>query len=227
MIGGLIMYSISREQSVVASVALAGVAAFGATGAIALPQPQKAFSWTGFYIGGESVYGKTDNQFSHPVISGSSDTSFGGMGITGGYNYQFLPMWVAGIQGYYDWNAFSGDPSTINGVIVRAQSNWQSGFEGRLGFLIVPQAMVFATVGYQWKNEEIVLGTADAKTIGQVFFGGGFEYAITPFVHLVSELTVSQKSNDALFFGDLHGTFHDVTAKTGIDLELNKWGRHR
>jgi len=217
------MYSISREQGVVASVALAGAAAFGTTAAHAAPAPN-IYSWTGVNLGVESVWGETHNQFSHPVINGSSETSFGGLGVTAGYNWQFLPNWVASVGGFYDRNVFSGAPSLINGITIRAQSDWQAGVQGRVGFLFTPQVLVFGTGGYQWKNEQIIFatGASDSKTVGQTFVGGGLEYAVSPLIHLVAEVTVSQNSNTVVFFGDLPGTFNDITAKAGIDVEIPK-----
>ncbi len=213
------MYSISREQGVAATVALAGAAAFGATGVQAGPV---SFSWTDFYIGVEPEVGQSYNQFTHPVIHGSSDTNFAGMGITGGADYQFVRGWVVGVQGFYDRNVASGGPAFVNGVSVDTETNWQAGAQARLGFLLTNQVLVFGTAGYQWKNEEIIFDTSFSRTVGQMFYGGGIEYAASPRVHLDLQVTVSQDSNTVLFFGDLPGTFHDVTAKAGIHVALYK-----
>jgi hypothetical protein len=215
------MYSISREQGVAATVAFAGAAAFGATGVQAAP-PVSFFPLFDAYIGVEPEVGQSTNQFTHPVIHGSSNTDFAGMGLTAGADYKFLQRWVVGVQGFYDWNVASGGPAFVNGVSVDTETNWQAGAQGRLGFLLAPQVLVFGTAGYQWKNEEIIFDTSFSHTVGQMFYGGGVEYAASPRVHLDLQVTVSQDSNTVLFFGDLPATFHDVTAKAGIHVALYK-----
>jgi len=97
-----------------------------------------------------------------------------------------------------------------------------AGVQGRLGFLVVPQVMVYGTGGFQWRNEEIFLGAGFSQTVGQAFWGGGVEYALSPRYHVDLQVTASQNSNTALFFGDLPGTFHDVTAKVGFHASLWK-----
>ena len=77
--------------------------------------------------------------------------------------------WVVGVQGFYDWNVASGGPAFVNGVSVDTETNWQAGAQGRLGFLLANQVLVFGTAGYQWKNEEIIFDTSFSRTVGQMF----------------------------------------------------------
>jgi hypothetical protein len=218
------MYPISRVQGLAASIALLTSAGFGATEAVAVPVQ---YTWTGFYIGAETVYGASHDKFSGLGFQGTANTTFGGMGITAGYNYQILPQWVVSVQAFFDDNFYpGGDPRQLGGMTIRPMTNGQGGVDGRLGFLVTPQALFFGEFGYQWKDQYIKIDTTSAKTVGQIFFGGGVEYAVTPTIHLVGQVTVSSNSNDALFFmGDLHGNFRDVTGKAGLDVELdmNSW----
>jgi hypothetical protein len=213
-----------RAQGLVASIMLLIAALCGTREAVAQPVP--AYNWTGFYVGLETAYGASHQNFSGPGVQGTSNTTFGGMGFNGGYNYQILPQWVVGIQGFYDSFVLTGgDPRTI-GVTIRPETKWQAGVDGRLGFLVTPQTLVFGVVGYQWKNQDVVIGGSSQATIGQVFFGGGLEYAVTPTIHVVGQVTASARSNDHLFFagaGGVNGNFQDVTGKVGLDVELNGW----
>src|SRR6476619_6976477 len=67
------------------------------TKAPAYTPPQVIYNWTGFYIGGH-VGGAFagDNTFQ------SSDARFLG-GVQGGFDYQFAPNWVMGVEAHYSW----------------------------------------------------------------------------------------------------------------------------
>jgi hypothetical protein len=215
------MHSFLRTQDRIGSIILLVASLCGTSGAVALPAP--LYSWTGFYIGAETVYGASHDKFSGPGFQGTANTTFGGMGITDGFNYQILPQWVVGVQSFWDANFLpGGDPRDLGGMTIRPTSKWQAGVDGRLGFLVTPQTLVFGLVGYQWKNQDIIIGTSSEKTVGQVFYGGGVEYAVSPTIHVVGQVTASSQSNDMLFFvGTLHGSFRDVTGKAGLDVELD------
>ena len=59
--------------------------------------PALIYNWTGFYIGGHlgGAFGG-DNSLV------GSDARFMG-GVQGGFDYQFAPSWVAGIEAQYSW----------------------------------------------------------------------------------------------------------------------------
>src|ERR1700722_16379928 len=67
------------------------------TKAPAYTAPEGVYNWTGFYIGGH--FGGAfagNNSFE------SSDGRFLG-GVQGGFDYQFAPNWVAGVEAQYSW----------------------------------------------------------------------------------------------------------------------------
>src|SRR5262245_30882654 len=106
----------------------------------ALTPPPPVFSWTGFYIGGHAGYRWAEADAIFPRVQPDDDfapqlgyrpNSFVG-GIQGGYNYQFAPNWVAGVEA--DWSWGNGEDTqlfdTDQSVTVRPQ--WNASLRGRL-----------------------------------------------------------------------------------------------
>src|SRR5438094_2959789 len=59
--------------------------------------PAVVYNWTGFYIGGH-----VGGAFAGDSSFQSSDARFLG-GVQGGFDYQFAPNWVAGVEAQYSW----------------------------------------------------------------------------------------------------------------------------
>src|SRR3954470_9580831 len=59
--------------------------------------PQAIYNWTGFYIGGH-----VGGAFSQNNSLEGNDGRFLG-GVQGGFDYQFAPNFVAGIEAQYSW----------------------------------------------------------------------------------------------------------------------------
>ena len=151
--------------------------------AYAPPPPAPVFSWTGFYIGG-SLGGRWtdvtwtttaigDNQAPpDPTTSPASfdSSSFRGGGYLG-YNWQFAPLWVVGIEGDVAWadnsKTLAGIPGTFGptglgvgpGAAALDSSNvklgWDASLRGRIGFLITPTWLLYATGGAAWQHVDI------------------------------------------------------------------------
>src|ERR1700742_5353039 len=75
----------------------AALAARPYTKAPAYTAPEAVYNWTGFYIGGH-VGGAFPGNNSFE----SSDGRFLG-GVQGGFDYQFAPNWVGGVEAQYSW----------------------------------------------------------------------------------------------------------------------------
>jgi outer membrane immunogenic protein len=105
----------------VAVAVLAGVAAVVGLGHAASaadlaipPPPPPPPSWTGFYIGvhaGAAWQSSKDWNFVDPfghilpvTLTGSAPLGAVG-GIQGGYNWQFAPAWVLGVEGDISWSS--------------------------------------------------------------------------------------------------------------------------
>jgi outer membrane immunogenic protein len=203
---------------VIAQLAAAGAFAADLPAAPAYakaPMAPSAINWTGFYVGGD-IGGAwinntgTWNPLAPPALFGIFPNSGnnGGSGLIGGvlagYNWQFAPAWVAGIEGDWSWAKAGGaftqlwtgvaPPGPIAGSIVQMNSalDWVSSLRARVGYLVTPSLLAYATgglalarigyTGYSFAGG--VLGSTgySANISGtQLGFavGGGLEWALT------------------------------------------------
>jgi len=159
------------------SLALAGVVAMAAAASAAPPTTAPAItvpdSWTGFYVGGDvglafqrgpgtSNFFQADPNpdFANNIQHQSpSPTSFIG-GAHAGFNWQFAPTWVVGIEG--DWQRLTSgyslcrqtDINAASGCIdndfgfgtINAKTRWIATVRGRLGWTI-DRTMIYGTGG--------------------------------------------------------------------------------
>jgi outer membrane immunogenic protein len=132
------------------------------------------------------------------LSGGVGGASFAG-GAFAGYNLQFAPRWVAGIEA--DWTAMNTDGRVTstwldnNGFVVpngftnlSSEIQWAASVRGRIGYLIVPSFLAYATGGLAWGEWQYaasstdstigyVAGTSFAKTDMGWVAGVGFEWA--------------------------------------------------
>lgn len=149
-----------RLSSIVAFSLLAGSSAFaadlGVRAPLSAPAPQ-AVNWTGFYLGGNvggvlahasGTSNFTDTNFfavPNPQTNAFAKPGFLGGGQTG-FNWQFSPIWVVGLEADWDWAATQysfcrqTDPSSIacidtgNGFeTISSKTDWLATFRGRFG----------------------------------------------------------------------------------------------
>jgi len=139
------------------------------------------YSWAGFYIGGHAGGG-----------FGSNDNSafLGGGQI--GYNWQFAPNWIIGIEADISATDFSKSETILapgSTLTVDSSLNWVASVRGRLGYTF-DNFMVYFTGGGAWADLEgnatlAVAGvgtqtaSASADASGWVL-GGGFEWMFAP-----------------------------------------------
>ena len=196
-----------------ASAAALGLATSGAALAADMPlkapplAPVAAPAWTGFYIGVNLGAAANHWKFADPDDFGNllgpvnlagttfwddRNTSVTG-GAQAGYNLQFGEF-VAGLEA--DVNVIDG---TANAVFFSAPGDlvtgstklhWMSTVRGRLGFLPIPNALLFVTAGWAWARFSDAWGdvinpssggyvTSDHVRNAPVF-GGGIEYMFAP-----------------------------------------------
>jgi outer membrane immunogenic protein len=143
------------------------------------------YNWTGFYIGGNigGAFGG-NNGFAGAVNSGSNDGKFMG-GVQGGYNFQFAPNWIFGVEAQYDWLSNSSNNTTFAafpGYTYNSNLKGLGSVTGRLGYTWGP-TMVYAKGGYAFSDRSrsvagltpvAVNGNTDGYTVG-----GGLEYMFT------------------------------------------------
>jgi outer membrane immunogenic protein len=141
-----------------------------------MPVVARVIDWSGFYVGVELGAQVTDNAwrttsvFLPPGIPAFANaaanfdqTAFRGGGYAG-YDYQFHPYWLVGIEGDIAGMAPSqrtliGIPGTIStpgflGALaagnpdrVSSRVDWDASIRGRLGFLPVPNVLLYGTGG--------------------------------------------------------------------------------
>jgi outer membrane immunogenic protein len=178
----------------VAAVASLGYSASAADLAVPPPPPPPP-SWTGFYIGAHagaawqqrSFWSWTQPDGFFDPLDINRDSGGPALGAVGGfqagYNWQFAPAWVAGIEGDISWASLSDQrtvgPLTRPGLLpilphivfpntsvsMTANTEWLSSVRGRLGFVGWWNTMFYATGGVAWANIEY-----SAKTVSPPVF---------------------------------------------------------
>lgn len=249
-------------KSLVRSITAASVLALGIGAAQAAdltyePAPVAApevFNWTGFYIGvhggvgtgsfdstltGHNPNGPESQDFLTLDENGSG--GFGGAQI--GYNWQFNPNWVAGVEADI---AASGIESKLDigvpaiggaGAELKTSIDWFGTIRGRIGYAW-DNLLIYGTAGAAYGEVETSL---NASLGGPSFnyshsdwqwgwtAGAGVEYAITKNISLKTEyLYVDLGSFDALertnvsesldLSGEVDTSFH--TLKAGLNYKF-------
>jgi outer membrane immunogenic protein len=145
--------------------------------------PQVVYNWTGFYIGGHlgGAFG-SDNSLE------TSDGRFLG-GVQGGFDYQFAPNWVLGIEAQYSWLSNNNNALAFPaGTLVTSNNNQLGSVAGRFGYTWGP-ALLYAKGGYAFRNNETIgvsVGgvpvpfATDANHRDGYTVGAGLEYLFAP-----------------------------------------------
>jgi outer membrane immunogenic protein len=141
-------------------------AALGTTPTIA----QADFVGTGFYGGVQAGYGfgRDRNGFGAVIDNGSPDFAAAEAGpyhhntdgvVLGGqlgFNWEFLPSWVLGLEGEGWWSTVRGsrttpedgaDPGSF--TRFRSQNRADGAISGRIGF-ILEESLIYAKAGIDW-----------------------------------------------------------------------------
>jgi outer membrane immunogenic protein len=170
-------------------------------------------TWNGFYIGANIGGAWSNNDalwsplpasaaFGVFPIAGNTGGSSAIGGFQVGYNWQFAPTWVVGLEGDWSWaNAggsfdqpwvFNPGGGAVPGSFTSMSSrlDWISSLRARLGYLILPNLMAYGTVGGAWGKIDYAAsnfapgavpygtGVAFSNTQGGWVAGGGLEWMI-------------------------------------------------
>ncbi len=136
--------------------------------------PPVMFTWSGFYLGANIGGGWSTIQDNG---TGSGNTSSGNAssvigGVSAGYNWQFAPLWLVGIEA-------DGSAADLTVPAGSGDVNFVASVRGRLGYSPTPTTLVYATGGVAWSTVSITgvdtLPATQSKT-GWVA-GGGVEWA--------------------------------------------------
>lgn len=157
------------------------VAALLATPAMAADLPVKAPalvppaapSWAGLYVGlglggrwGTTTWNTTVADFTGPVLLDASsphdfdNSSFHVSGYVG-YNFQF-GNWVTGLEADLGWGNSEETLAGFPGLLINhappgddrssVKLKWDGSVRGRLGFLVTPTVLLYATGGWAFQN---------------------------------------------------------------------------
>ncbi|MDH6689043.1 outer membrane immunogenic protein [Bradyrhizobium japonicum] len=130
--------------------------------------PTPIYNWTGFYIGGHvgGAFGGSDNVLA-PGFGGGNDGVFMG-GVQAGYDYQFAPSWVMGLEANYSFL------DTSSSFANRGLGS----VTGRLGYTWGP-ALLYVKGGYAWADTRFSNGFGGDGGSDGYTVGAGLEYMFT------------------------------------------------
>lgn len=156
--------------------------------------PAAAPSWTGFYVGVNGGYGWTDPTVTYspndPAAAFNGTPSSVSFNMTGGlaggqigYNWQFEPTLLAGVEADFDWARIKGsassNPIAVDsvgpGTFTASETVKSFGtLRGRLGFIPMDSLLVFGTGGlaYGDVNRSAVMPNSFGPGIGSNAIGG-------------------------------------------------------
>jgi outer membrane immunogenic protein len=174
----------------------------------AAPVAQSVYNWTGFYLGGTAGGGIANS--SHLDNDGfeNSNTkfqeSFGAVGLTAGYNYQFGHT-VLGIEGDYNWStvdktkSFANDGATGS---TRFKMDQFATLRARAG-LAFEQTLIYATAGLAFAHvqnatafgETTFAQASEDKWKTGLAVGAGLEFALTHNWTLKGEYMLMELQN--------------------------------
>ena len=194
--------------------------------------PALVYNWTGFYIGGH-----VGGAFTDGTNLLGSDARFLG-GVQGGFDYQFAPNWVMGVEAQYSWLTGGSNNGVLfpAGTLVTGNSDQLGSVTGRLGYTWGP-ALLYAKGGYGWRdsnnlgvavNGVPVAFTTDGSRKDGYTVGAGLEYMFAPNWSAKAEYQYYNFGNTTFTTGPspLVGTrFRDDehTVKVGINYRFG-WG---
>jgi outer membrane immunogenic protein len=168
-----------------APAAAADIAARPYTKAPSIPAvPAAIYNWTGFYIGGH-----IGGAFAGDNSLAGNDGRFLG-GVQGGFDYQFAPNWVTGIEAEYSWmNRNNTGVIFPGGAVVTDRQDQLGSVTGRIGYTWGP-GLLYTKGGYAFRggsnNVGLTVGGVPAAfaTTGNHndgwTVGAGLEYMFAP-----------------------------------------------
>lgn len=216
--GYLVGYKKSLGARTLFDIALGTAASAAAVTSASAQTP----NWTGFYIGGHGGYRWADAQmasgpytfaggadiYTLPGINGNFDQNSGIYGPHAGFNWQFAPNFLVGIEGDLDFGnssktvsntllgtADDGDGFTFNSSAT-VKLSWQGTIRGRIGYVAnnwlfyTTAGVAFAKVKYN-SSWSLVHSAGDftgansasaEKTLTGWVVGAGLETMFTPNV---------------------------------------------
>jgi opacity protein-like surface antigen len=152
-----------------------------------------AYNWNGLYGGANFGFSFNREGVTTPFGAASTDPS----GVLGGgqvgYNFQFAPSWLIGIEGEFDGTSARGTTNVVGtgaqigtALSVASDHDWYAVLSGRLGYVSGPW-LFYAKGGPAWMNADYQIQvnsgvggvlSLDTTRTGWMA-GGGVEYMLT------------------------------------------------
>lgn len=218
----------------------AAILALGSTSVLAADLPARTYTkapayaapvynWTGFYVGANvgGAFGGDNSISGVGAVGSNRDSAFMGGGQAG-YNYQFAPNWLIGVEGDIDGLSGSDRNFTNPTGAFRDRTDWLASVTGRLGYTWGP-TLAYAKGGVAFRDDNGLSGTtpftANRNDTGYTV-GGGLEYMFAPAwsakieyqYYNFDNTTVTPVGGPAFNYkDDIH------TVKAGINYHFN-WG---
>jgi outer membrane immunogenic protein len=153
-----------------------------------------ASTWSGFYAGLGLGFraARTDAVTTSETIAGipqnladgrPTGASFDGLGFRTnpfiGFNWQIAPQWVAGLEGDVGFadqsttrQSLAFSPGFVRFALppdsLTVKTDWDASLRARLGFLLTPATLAYATGGVAWQRSEISSTCASIGCLGSV-----------------------------------------------------------
>ena len=156
--------------------------------AVSQPFAAPAYSWSGFYIGGEVGYARdaTTSQLQTPAgnvlasWNGSADGVIGG--AYSGYNWQLGGL-VLGLESDFEGSSLNRTAGPVIGLYSGSKVGWQASLRTRVGFA-VDRTLFYVTGGLADASLGHTLfdaGHSVSFTTNRLGYtlGGGVEHAVT------------------------------------------------
>jgi outer membrane immunogenic protein len=187
--------SVVLASSVLAAFSLFGAPAEAADMPLKARSVAPVWSWSGFYAGASVGARWAENDWTssdifpffggmvQPVSSGAMNSVAARIGGYAGYNWQVAPAWVVGIEADFGWgnNSKTANPApgtaglTGPGCVgvctspptATVKENWDGSVRGRVGTLLTPDLLLYATGGVAWQNVTISASCAPDGTTSQ------------------------------------------------------------
>jgi len=185
--------------------------------------PAPIYNWTGFYIGGHVGGAFNGNSGNYD----NNDGVFVG-GVQGGYDYQFAPNWVLGIEANYSWTGNSNTSIALDGGgYYNKDLKGLGSVTGRLGYTWGP-ALLYVKGGYAFADiNRYVSGPSgnvdlDVKKDGYTV-GAGLEYLFTQNWSGKIEYQYYDFGKSNAYSGVTSSRTEEHTVKAGLNYRFN-WG---
>jgi outer membrane immunogenic protein len=257
-----------KSELILAAVAASAMLGIGAASAADLPLKARpyiaaapVYSWTGFYVGGNVGYGWENKDVG--VTTLPSPASFDEIpfalalntrGVIGGgqfgYNWQFSPRWVGGMEADLSWSGISGQNTRApiffqstgtamlgSSHLVQEKLDWLSTVRGRLGFLPTDRLMLYGTAGLAFGNVKYTVfqdinpaiagnqfpGSSDRTKAGWTA-GAGFEWAFLNNWSVKGEYLYVDLGNESVIQNQVPVSIYKVVSTFDTKAHIARFG---